>query len=101
MQIIVKKLKNEKEVLDNQYMPKVYVGAYAGRNGNNNQFTHDSYGVNFNLVMPLGSSVVQSNGNTGVQKTETEFKPIPDLEIKPWVPEQTVITPLPFDCSTI
>lgn len=68
MQIIVKKLKNEKEVLDNQYMPKVYVGAYAGRNGNNNQFTHDSYGVNFNLVMPLGSSVVQSNGNTGVQK---------------------------------
>ncbi|EMO30238.1 hypothetical protein LEP1GSC170_4380 [Leptospira interrogans serovar Bataviae str. HAI135] len=49
-------------------MPKFYVGAYAGRNGNNNQFTHDSYGVNFNLVMPLGSSVVQSNGNTGVQK---------------------------------
>ncbi|WP_036033083.1 TolC family protein [Leptospira noguchii] len=68
MQIIVKKLKNEKEILDNQYMPKFYVGAYAGRNGNNNQFTHDSYGVNFNLVMPLGSSVVQSNGNTGVQK---------------------------------
>ncbi len=68
LQIIVKKLKIEKEVLDNQYMPKVYVGAYAGRIGNNNQFTHDSYGVNFNLVMPLGSSVVQSNGNTGVQK---------------------------------
>lgn len=68
MQILVKKIKNEKEILDNQYMPKVYVGGYAGRNGNNNQFSHDSYGVNFNLVMPLGSSVVQSNGNTGVQK---------------------------------
>ncbi|MCG6167178.1 TolC family protein [Leptospira sp. FAT2] len=68
MQVLVKKIKNEKEILDNQYMPKVYLGGYAGRNGNNNQFTHDSYGVNFNLVMPLGSSVVQSNGNTGVQK---------------------------------
>ncbi|XDD51128.1 TolC family protein [Leptospira sp. WS92.C1] len=68
MQIIVKKIKNEKEILDNYYMPKVYLGGYAGRNGNNNQFTHDSYGVNFNFVMPLGSSVVQSNGNTGVQK---------------------------------
>ncbi|TGL79184.1 channel protein TolC [Leptospira yasudae] len=68
MQVLVKKIKNEKEILDNYYMPKVYLGGYAGRNGNNNQFSHDSYGVNFNLVMPLGSSVIQSNGNTGVQK---------------------------------
>lgn len=68
MQVLVKKVKNEKEILDNYYMPKVFLGGYAGRNGNNNQFSHDSYGVNFNLVMPLGSSVIQSNGNTGVQK---------------------------------
>ncbi|TGK43537.1 TolC family protein [Leptospira andrefontaineae] len=77
MQLIVKKVKNEKEIADNYYMPKLYLGGYAGRNGNNNAFQHDAYGLNFNLVFPFGSSSVLSNGNLGVQKDGTGIQTYP------------------------
>ncbi|TGK18148.1 channel protein TolC [Leptospira fluminis] len=76
-QLIVKRLKNEKKIADNYWIPKVYLGGYAGKNGNDFPLKHDIYGVNFNLVLPLGSNVVQSNGNLGVQKDGTGIQTYP------------------------
>ncbi|PJZ26963.1 channel protein TolC [Leptospira hartskeerlii] len=76
-QVIVRKLKNEKKIADNYWIPKLYLGGYAGKNGNEFPLRHDIYGVNFNFVMPLGSSVVQSNGSMGVQKDGTGIQTYP------------------------
>nr|WP_198014418.1 TolC family protein [Leptospira fainei] len=76
-QVIVKRLKNEKKIADNYWIPKVYLGGYAGKNGNDFPLKHEIYGVNFNLVLPLGSNVVQSNGNLGVQKDGTGIQTYP------------------------
>lgn len=76
-QVIVKRLKNEKKLVDNYWIPKVYLGGYAGKNGNDFPLRHDIYGMNFNLVLPFGSNTVQSNGNLGVQKDGTGIQTYP------------------------
>ncbi|TGK05451.1 TolC family protein [Leptospira langatensis] len=76
-QVVVRKLKNEKKIADNYWIPKIYLGGYAGKNGNDFPLRHDIYGLNFNLVIPFGSSVVQSNGSLGVQKDGTGIQTYP------------------------
>ncbi|WP_210413076.1 TolC family protein [Leptospira semungkisensis] len=76
-QLVIKRLKNEKKIADNYWVPKVYLGGYAGKNGNDFPLKHDIYGLNFNFVLPLGSTVVQSNGNLGVQKDGTGIQTYP------------------------
>ncbi|EQA62427.1 TolC family protein [Leptospira alexanderi] len=76
-QIVVQKLKNDKEIADNYWMPKLYLGGYAGKNGDTFPLQHNIYGVNFNITLPLGSNVVQSTGSSGIQKDGTGIQTYP------------------------
>lgn len=76
-QLVVQKLKNEKDIADNYWMPKLYLGGYAGKNGDQFPLQHNIYGVNFNITLPLGSSVVQSTGSSGIQKDGTGIQTYP------------------------
>lgn len=76
-QLVVQKLKNDKEIADNYWMPKLYLGGYAGKNGDQFPLQHNIYGVNFNITLPLGSSVVQSTGSSGIQKDGTGIQTYP------------------------
>ncbi|UPY81085.1 TolC family protein (plasmid) [Leptospira weilii] len=76
-QIVVQKLKNDKAIADNYWMPKLYLGGYAGKNGDTFPLQHNIYGVNFNITLPLGSNVVQSTGSSGIQKDGTGIQTYP------------------------
>ncbi|EQA43682.1 outer membrane efflux protein [Leptospira broomii serovar Hurstbridge str. 5399] len=75
--VVIQRLKDEKTIAENYWIPKLYVGGYAGRNGDRLPLQHDIYGVNFNLTFPLGSNTVQTNGNLGVQKDGTGIQTYP------------------------
>ena len=73
------KAKLEKENAENYWKPKFYIGGYAGKNSNDGTLPkHETYGLNFSLVLPFGSSSSQTNGNFGVQKDGTGIQRIPN-----------------------
>lgn len=73
------KAKLEKENAENYWKPKFYIGGYAGKNSNDGTLPkHETYGLNFSLVLPFGSSTSQTNGNFGVQKDGTGIQRIPN-----------------------
>ncbi|MCE9501709.1 MAG: TolC family protein, partial [Leptospira sp.] len=65
---VIDRLKNDKDIAENYWIPKLYVGGYFGRNGDQFPLRHDAYGFNFALNFPLGSTTTQTTGNLGVQK---------------------------------
>lgn len=73
------KARLEKDNAENYWKPKFYIGGYAGKNSNDGTLPkHETYGLNFSLVLPFGSSASQSNGNFGVQKDGTGIQRIPN-----------------------
>ncbi|WP_244243475.1 TolC family protein [Leptospira andrefontaineae] len=76
--IIVERLKKEKEIAEDYWKPKFLVGGYVGKNSNDTQpVRHENYGMNFSVVLPLGSSTFQTQSNYGVQTDGTGIQRIP------------------------
>ncbi len=76
--IILEKSKNEKESSENYWKPKLYVGGYYAKNSTDSLVTrHPAYGVDFTVVLPLGSSSLQSNGRYGIQEDGTGIQRTP------------------------
>jgi outer membrane protein TolC len=70
--LVLEKAKIEKENYDNHFKPKLFVGAYYGKNSNDKEpVKHEAYGWNFSLVLPLGSSTSRTDSNFGVQTDGT------------------------------
>ncbi|WP_244283023.1 TolC family protein [Leptospira neocaledonica] len=76
--IIVNRLKLERETLESGWKPKLFAGGYYGKNTNDVlPVIHDNYGFNFSVVVPLGSSTLQSQSNYGIQTDGTGIQRIP------------------------
>ncbi len=76
--LILEKSKVEQEGAENHWKPKLYAGGYYGKNSLDAfRSRHPSYGVDFSLVLPLGSSSLQSNGRVGIQEDGNGIQRIP------------------------
>lgn len=76
--LLLEKSKNEKEVSENYWKPKLFVGGYYAKNSTDSLVTrHPAYGMDFTVVLPLGSSSLQSNGRYGIQEDGTGIQRTP------------------------
>lgn len=75
---ILDKAKNESELSENYWKPKIYVGGYYAKNSTDAFVNrHPNYGVDFTFVLPLGSSNLQSSGRYGIQEDGNGIQRIP------------------------
>ncbi|MEM7181065.1 MAG: TolC family protein [Spirochaetota bacterium] len=61
------KLKKEKQLAENAWIPQFSVGAYGGRFGTEFPLREDVWGFNFKVTVPLGRSTNTTNFNSGVR----------------------------------
>ncbi len=62
----VHRLKKEKEIAENAWIPQVSVGGYVGREGEKFPLRDDTWGVNFRVTFPLGPHTTSTSSNADV-----------------------------------
>ena len=76
--ITLDKSKTELEIAQNHWKPKLFAGGYYGKNSTDALDTrHTNYGLDFSVVLPLGSSTAQSSGRYGIQEDGNGIQRIP------------------------
>lgn len=66
----VHKLRKEKQLAEDSWIPRVSIDGYAGRNGPRFPVRDESWGVNLRLTFPIGSTT--SNSSTGFAQSQTD-----------------------------
>ena len=67
----IHKLRKEKEIAEDAWVPRLSVGGFMGRSGEKFPVRQKSWGVNFTLSFPIGSSSVNNNAGTGVSRDKS------------------------------
>jgi len=67
------KLKKEREIAKNSWIPRLSVGGYVGRNGVRFPMRQKSWGINFTLTFPIGSSSSTNSAGTGVDRNKSRY----------------------------
>ena len=76
--IAIENLKTRKEITENYWKPKLFVGGYYGENVNGAlPVKNDVYGFSFSVQTQLGSSTNQTSTNYGMQTDGTGIQRIP------------------------
>ncbi|BDA79618.1 channel protein TolC [Leptospira kobayashii] len=77
-QITIENLKTRKEITENYWKPKVFLGSYYGQNINGPlPVKNDVYGFSISFQTQLGSTTNQSTANYGMQTDGTGIQRIP------------------------
>ncbi|GBF52092.1 outer membrane efflux protein [Leptospira ryugenii] len=76
--LAIENLKTRKEITENYWKPKLFVGGYYGQNINGAlPVKNDVYGFSFTVQTQLGSSTNQTSTNYGIQTDGTGIQRIP------------------------
>jgi hypothetical protein len=76
--IAIENLKTRKEITENYWKPKLFVGGYYGENTNGAlPVKNEVYGFSFSVQTQLGSSTNQTSANYGMQTDGTGIQRIP------------------------
>ncbi len=76
--IAIENLKTRKEISENYWKPKMYLGGYYGENVNGSlPVKNEVYGFNVSIQTQIGSSTNQTSANYGIQTDGTGIQRIP------------------------
>ncbi len=70
----IHRLKKEKQLAVDSWIPRISVNAFVGRQGERFPIRQRSWGVNFSLTFPIGSTTSSSNAGTGVERDRTSAR---------------------------
>jgi outer membrane protein TolC len=64
----IHRLKKEKDIAENYWIPQFSVGGYVGRRGETFPLREDTWGVNFAVTFPIGPNTTSTNSGVDVAR---------------------------------
>ncbi len=82
--LLLEKIKLEKENSETDWIPKVHIGAYYGKNSlDGKDFSKEIAGWNFQVSMPFGGSHLNTSSLNGYQPDGSGFQRVPGFGTSP------------------